>query len=225
MYSEKLIEIFSEQQDEAQAKPMGKYMKHHFLFLGIKTPERKVLLRKFYEETGILNESELPLTFIQECWSLSYREYHYAVLSVLARRPKWLNEGHVPLLKELVTTNSWWDSVDTLASNIIGPFFRDRHPLAIQVTEEWKTDENLWLRRAAILYQLKYKLDTDEELLYEIIRLNRKDNQFFIQKAIGWALREYSKTNPDSVKRFIEETDLARLSVREGLKYIDLEKE
>ncbi|WP_280771070.1 DNA alkylation repair protein [Salipaludibacillus daqingensis] len=224
MYTEKLIEIFSKHQDEAQAKPMEKYMKHHFSFLGIKTPERKILLKKFYHETTILQEKELPISFIREAWSLPYREYHYAVLSVLAKRPKWLTEDHVVLLEELVTTNAWWDSVDTLATNIIGPFLHDKLELTEQTMSSWKNHDNMWLRRTAILYQLKYKHTTDEERLYEIIKQNSSDNEFFIQKAIGWALREYSKTNPESVKRFIEKTDLSSLSVREGLKHIHREK-
>ncbi|PYZ91617.1 DNA alkylation repair protein [Salipaludibacillus keqinensis] len=223
MCTDILVDIFSKNRDVDQAKSMEKYMRHHFSFLGIKTPQRKILLRKFYDRSGILKESDLPLTFIKEAWALPEREYHYAVLSLLVRRPQWLKEEHLPLLEELIKTNAWWDSVDTLASNIIGPFLRGKPVLTEKAVDKWKIHDNMWLRRTAILHQLKYKQHTNEELLYQVILLNRTEKEFFIQKAIGWALREYSKTNPVSVKAFIESEQLAPLSVREGLKHLKRE--
>ncbi|MCE7791367.1 DNA alkylation repair protein [Salipaludibacillus sp. CUR1] len=224
MYLKKLVYLFEKNRNTGQAKPMAEYMKLHFPFLGIKTPERKVLLRQFFNETGILKEKELPITFLKDIWVLPEREYHYAVLTVLAAKPEWLEEKHLPFLEELITTQSWWDTVDTLASNIVGPFFI-RHPgLEEEAAEKWKSHENMWLRRTAILYQLKYKERTNQERLFHIIRLNSRDKEFFIKKAIGWALREYSKTNPRPVASFIDNEKLEPLSKREGMKHIYRQK-
>lgn len=224
MYIDRLKIIFSGKRDKEQAEPMERYMKNQFPFLGIKTPERKVLLRQFYKETGILQEECLPEAFIREAWALPEREYHYAALTVLARQPGWLKEQHIPLLEELITTNAWWDSVDTLATAIAGPFLADKDGLRKRIISSWETHDNMWLRRTAILHQLKYKHDTDEKALFRIIHLNRDDKEFFIRKAIGWALREYSKTNPEAVQAFLAREPLSPLSVREGLKHINRQK-
>jgi 3-methyladenine DNA glycosylase AlkD len=124
-------------------------------------------------------------------------------------------------MEQLITTKSWWDTVDAIAPKAVGKI-ADKFPEVVPETiDGWATHDYMWLKRAAILFQLKYKQKTDEELLYQYIRQNAASKEFFIQKAIGWALREYSKTNPASVKKFIEGQPLAPLSVREGSKYLD----
>lgn len=224
MYISRLKIIFSGNRDKETAEPMERYMKKRFPFLGIKTPERKLLLQQFYKETGILQEENLPESFIRDAWALPEREYHYAALTVLARQPGWIEEKHLPLLEELITTNAWWDSVDTLATAIVGPFLAHNNELRKRVIRSWEAHDNMWLRRTAVLHQLKYKQDTDEEDLFRIIHINRADDEFFIRKAIGWALREYSKTRPEEVEAFIAKESLSPLSVREGLKHINRNK-
>ena len=123
-------------------------------------------------------------------------------------------------MEQLITKKSWWDTVDMLAQKQVG-WIAKNHPEVIEETiEKWSVSDHLWLRRSAILFQLKYKENTNEELLYRYIIINAESEDFFIQKAIGWALREYSKTNPQSVRDFIANHQLAKLSVREGSKYI-----
>lgn len=131
-----------------------------------------------------------------------------------------MDNDHIPLLEWLITTKSWWDTVDALATKSVGAVAK-KYPETIPETiEGWAYGEHLWLRRTAILFQLKYKAETDEELLYRYIEQNADSKEFFIQKAIGWVLREYSKTDPDSVRNFIETHPLAKLSIREGSKYL-----
>ncbi|MCD8509439.1 MAG: DNA alkylation repair protein [Bacillus sp. (in: Bacteria)] len=224
MYVEALQKLFESQRNEDNAIPMVAYMKNHFPFLGIKTPERKRLLKQFYLETNLLSEERLPQDFLQEVWSLPEREYQYAVLGIIMRRPRWLLPEHTPWLTELITTKSWWDTVDTLASNIVGELFFWEPQLIDTYIPRWKSHDNLWLRRTVILFQLKYKQKTDVDLLFHLIHINKEDEDFFIRKAIGWALREYSKTDPTAVEEFIHKEKLSTLSVREGMKHIDRER-
>ena len=123
-------------------------------------------------------------------------------------------------MQKLITTKSWWDTVDSLAPNAVGQLAKDFPEVKEEVIESWAYGNHLWLRRAAILYQLKFKGGTEESRLYRYIVQNATSREFFIQKAIGWALREYSKTNPESVRLFIQEQELPKLSIREGSKYI-----
>ncbi|UCZ53096.1 DNA alkylation repair protein [Bacillus shivajii] len=223
MYVKKLKERLEPHANKENARPMEKYMKNHFPFLGIKSPELKQHLKAFFHETGILKEKEIKIEVIEELWNLPEREYQYAALNILYRKRKLLHDNHVPLLQTLVTTKSWWDTVDTIASNIIGSLFLKESELNDMYVPLWSSHENLWLRRTAILYQLKYKEQTDAKRLFQVIQLNSHSDEFFIQKAIGWALREYSKTAPETVESFIEKEQLSKLSVREGLKHIKRE--
>ena len=199
---------------------MTKYMKNHFPFLGIKSPIRKELEKVFFKETGILKEP-FDQEFILELWEKDEREYQYMALTYIEKSLKKLQKGDLALMERLVLEKSWWDTVDAIAAKAVGKI-AEKFPEIIEETiDDWAEHDNMWLRRTAILFQLKYKEITDEERLYRYIRSNSDSKEFFIQKAIGWALREYSKTNPSSVKQLINENSLAPLSVREGSKYVD----
>ncbi|MBS4190002.1 DNA alkylation repair protein [Bacillus sp. FJAT-49705] len=214
-----LVDLIEQKRNREKAIPMENYMKNHFPFLGIKSPERSQLMKLFYQESGILKKS-FQEDFVIALWEKDEREYQYAALDYIGRSLKKLDKQHLPLMKKLIMTKPWWDTVDLLASNPVGAIAAN-HPEVIQeVIDTWAYGDHLWLRRTAILFQLKYKERTNEELLYHYIQQNKESNEFFIQKAIGWILREYSKTNPTSVKAFIESTPLPKLSVREGSKYI-----
>ena len=211
--------LFEENRNLENADAMEKYMKNHFSFLGIKKPLRAELEKKFYEQTALAKDP-FQEEFIRTLWKMPEREYQYAALGYLDKFSKKLVPDDLSLLKELITTKSWWDTVDTLAAKPVGMMgakFPDTIPAEMDI---WAVSDNIWLRRTAILFQLKYKKETDEQRLFTYIRQNAGSKEFFIQKAIGWALREYSKTNPDSVKKFIESTELAALSRREGSKYL-----
>lgn len=213
-----LSALYEENRNEENAGPMKKYMKDHFPFLGIKSPLRKELEKQFFKETEIL---KVPFNkdFVMGLWEKAEREFHYTAITYTGKFIKKLPKDMIPFLEKLITNKSWWDSVDSIAP-LIGELAR-RYPEVIEETiDGWSIDDNFWLRRTAILFQLKYKQETNEDLLYDYIVKNSDSKEFFIQKAIGWALREYSKTNPVSVKAFIEGNQLAPLSVREGSKYL-----
>lgn len=210
---------FYSQQNQELAVPMAKYMKNHFPFIGIKKPERTKLLRLFYNQTGILKEPFNP-QWLKILWEQREREFQYAGLDYLERSLKKLDETHIGLLEELIIKKSWWDTVDALATKSVGAIAQKSPNVIEEKIEGWAYGEHLWLRRTAILFQLKYKGETNEGLLYRYIKQNADSKEFFIQKAIGWALREYSKSQPESVKRFINTCPLAPLSVREGSKYL-----
>ena len=214
-----LRKLFENEKNEEQAVAMARYMKNQFPFYGIKTPERRKCMSTFFRETGIL---ALPLSheFCLKLWDMPEREWQNAALDYLANYIGKLEVKDLPLLKTLITTKSWWDTVDMIASKLVGDLVL-RNPDLIDTTmNDWVIHNNIWLRRTAILFQLTYKGQTNEKFLYEYIKKNADSKEFFIQKAIGWALREYSKINPDSVALFIKTTELAPLSRREGSKYI-----
>ncbi|MBT2736112.1 DNA alkylation repair protein [Neobacillus sp. C211] len=214
-----LTQLFEENRNEENSEPMKKYMKDHFPFLGIKKPQRSVLEKQFFQETGILKEP-FNQDLIRELWAKEEREYQYTALVYMEKSLNKLEKTDLPFMEELITTKSWWDTVDAIAPKPVGKIAEKFPEVAAETINGWAIDDNLWLRRAALLFQLKYKGKTNEELLYQYIRQNADSKEFFIQKAIGWVLREYSKTNPASAKGFIEGTKLAPLSVREGSKYL-----
>ncbi len=216
-------ELYEAHANPKNAGPMKKYLKDNFEFYGIKTPERKVLYKVFLEKWGLPRLEDLP-EIIKELWDLPQREYQYFALYLLERIFKKAGPGIIELCEYLVVRKSWWDTVDGIAGRLVGPLFQ-RHPALIKpYTGKWLESGNIWLQRAAILFQLHYKDKTDEKLLFDSIHMLSPAKEFFIQKAIGWALREYSKTYPERVKKFVQETSLAPLSKREALKVINKNK-
>ncbi len=206
--------------DAAQAQRMAKYMRDQFAFLGIPSPERKALTREIFQALGVLNEPiDAPL--VRALWNLPEREYQYAALDYLNRQRKKLQPTHADLIKHCVTAKSWWDTIDPL-SHAAGALVQ-KHPVALARVEAWSTHENFWLRRIAILHQLAFKRDTNQERLFRYVLLNAHDAEFFIRKAIGWALREYSYSSPDAVKAFVHdhERELSSLSKKEALKALE----
>lgn len=216
---ELLASLFEQNRNEENAGPMEKYMKGHFPFLGIKKPLRAQLEKQFFKETGILKE-DFQQDFVWTLWQKEEREYQYTALVYLEKSLKKLGKADLPFMEKLIMTKSWWDTVDGIAPKPVGEIAARFPEVIAETIDGWAVNDYMWLRRAAILFQLKYKQGTDAELLYRYIRENADSKEFFIQKAIGWALREYSKTNPSLVKAFIAGAHLAPLSVREGSKYL-----
>nr|WP_263324083.1 DNA alkylation repair protein [Neobacillus sp. Marseille-Q6967] len=216
---ELLTSLLEKQRNEENAGYMSRYMKNHFPFFGIKTPERREIEKQFFAETGILKEP-FNQEFVWVLWQMEEREYQNIALDYIEKSLKKLVKEDLPFIEKLITTKSWWDTVDVLGPKAAGAIAQ-KYPEVIEETiDGWAANENMWVRRAAILFQLKYKQKTNDTLLFEYILKNADSKEFFIQKAIGWALREYSKTNPEAVGHFIENNKLAPLSVREGSKYL-----
>ncbi|MCA1321790.1 DNA alkylation repair protein [Bacillus tianshenii] len=218
-YKTSILHAFHTQSNREHKDPMEKYMRNHFPFLGIRTPERKDILRRFLLENGkpALEWLEPLVIFL---YSQPEREFHYAALAMIDIHIKKLDADFLPLLEKLIVTNSWWDTIDHIAPKHVGAILlKDKKAIA-DYPDRWIEDDYFWLQRSAILFQLKYKLKTDEDKLFELIKRRKDSKEFFIQKAIGWALREYSKTAPDAVTTFIQNNELAPLSKREGMKHV-----
>jgi 3-methyladenine DNA glycosylase AlkD len=218
-YLQALKALLEQQANPEAAGAMSQYMRNQFPFLGIKSPQQKALFKQFIDEQGLPKPSQVePL--MRELWDWPQREYQYVALSFLGKFQKQLTPQHLPLFKDLIVTKSWWDTVDVLASHSVGKVLL-QHPESREAAiAPWRQSDNLWLRRTTLLFQLSYKAKTDEALLFELIQENQASKEFFIQKAIGWALREYSKTDPKAVKAFVGASDLAPLSQREAMKWM-----
>ena len=213
-----LMDDFLNNKNEQQAVSMIAYMRDQFLFLGIPTPLRKKLCREYFKTAK--NLKIMDWDFIRACWDNPYRELQYVVVDYLIVMQTFLTPNDVPGIKELALTKSWWDTIDGL-DRIIGNIALS-YPDVNNTLLAWSVDENIWLRRIAIDHQLLRKDKTNAKLLGKIIVNNLGSNEFFINKAIGWSLRDYSKTNPEWVKCFIEKhkEQLAPLSIKEASKYI-----
>jgi len=214
-----ILEEYRQNREPLNAAPMAKYMRSQFAFLGITRTKRDQLQKGFLQatrRTGIIDWD-----FVKQCWDLPEREYQYLAIDYLGALCKHLQPPDMQRLENLIISRSWWDTVDLIAARLVGGLYA-RHPRELRNTiYGWSEGDNLWLRRSAILFQLKYKHNTDTELLGRIIAQNSSSQEFFIDKAIGWALREYSKTDPAWVRDFMASHDLSRLSRREGSKYLN----
>jgi len=187
-----IFEIFRKAANPERAAPMSAYMREQFPFLGISTAERKRLSGDFLKSK---RRGPVDWEFVFRCWEQPEREFQYLAIDYLEKAAPALTPRDVPKLRELIVTKSWWDTVDGL-DKIVGGIAL-RYPEVNETLLAWSTDENIWLRRAAIDHQRHRKDKTDTALLEKILVNNLGQTEFFINKAIGWALRDYSKTNPD----------------------------
>jgi len=219
-YLRPLVELFSYHANAENADAMQKYMRDHFVFYGIKAPRRKVTSKLFIKKFG-LPPAEQALEFIQATWKHPQREMQYFGMETIEKLTKNLSqETFQQIIEHTTTQKSWWDTVDFVASHLAGKFF-DIYPAQIvPVTQQWMASDHLWLQRVCLLFQLNYKDKTNEGLLFDFAKSLRKSDEFFIQKAIGWALRQYAKIAPENVQQFVTETPLAKLSKKEALKHL-----
>jgi len=217
---EDLETAFKENSNPENAFAMAKYMRNHFSFFGIKTDERRDIFKAIWNENKqevAENTKEIAL----KLFTKKQRELHLCAIEILIKQLKGnYKKGDIQLIEKLIITNSWWDSVDTIAKNILGQYLLENPLETEKVIERFSNSENMWLNRSAILFQLGYKQKTNFELLKSECEKHKNSNEFFIQKAIGWALREFGKTNPKAVKNFVTNTNLKPLSTKEALKNI-----
>ena len=214
---EEVFRLFRENANEETAVQMSAYMRDQFPYLGLQTPVRRKLSSAFIKAAK--KELQVDWEFVGRCWELE-REFQYLALDYLQAISARLAFDDIVRLRELALTKSWWDTIDSLDS-IIGNMAQ-RFPEVKGIMLTWSTDENFWLRRIAIDHQLQCAERTDTALLEQIIVNNLGQKEFFINKAIGWSLRDYSKTNPEWVRDFIarHQEKLAPLSIREASKYL-----
>ena len=214
-----LISDLEENRNELLAVSMERYMQDKFRFLGVRGATRTEIYKKYFPEAR--KSKVIDWNFIETCWNKEEREFQYVVVYYLKAMQKFLKREDISRLKYLIVTKSWWDTVDLLVK-VVGSLVI-RIEGYDQIMLEWSKDSNIWLRRVAILHQLSFKEKVDEIILDKILVNNLGDSEFFINKAIGWALRDYSKSNPEWVTKFIEKNreNMANLSLREASKYLD----
>ena len=213
-----LITELEEKRNELLAVSMERYMQDKFRFLGVRGATRTEIYKKYFPEAR--KSKAIDWDFIENCWNKEEREFQYVVVYYLKAMQKFLKREDISRLKYLIVTKSWWDTIDLLAK-VVGSLVIHIKGYD-KIMQEWSKDSNIWLRRVAILYQLSLKDKVDKQVLDKILVNNLGDSEFFINKAIGWALRDYSKYNPEWVREFIKKNkeNMANLSIREASKYI-----
>lgn len=219
-FIESLENAFLEKSNSDNAFAMAKYMRNQFLFFGIKTDDRRSIFKTIWKE----NQQEVTKSSRTIAWSLftkPQRELQYCGIEILIKQLKNNYKiEDIQLIEKLIVTNSWWDSVDTISKYILGEYLLE-HPSETEKTiERFSNANNMWLNRSAILFQLGYKQKTNFDFLKSECEKHKNSTEFFIQKAIGWALREYSKTNPEVVINYLIHTNLKKLSQKEAKKHI-----
>jgi len=209
---------YAENASSENAMAMEKYMKNLFPFLGLKTDTRRALLKIALakHKTEVKNNvREIALIL----YAKPQREFHYTAIEILMKELKNdFKKDDIILIEQLVITNSWWDSVDTIAKYLVGGYLQRYPEETKKIIGKFSDSENMWLNRSALIFQLGYKKDTNVALLFSECEKHRHSKEFFIQKAIGWALREYIKTDAETVKNFVSTAKLKPLSTREALK-------
>lgn len=200
---------------------MAAYMKDRFKFFGIPTPQRRVLTRAILADIGREPDPEWLMQLAEALWLRDERECQYAATDLLVKHANRLVPEQEPRLARLVCDKSWWDTVDALAARVYGALVCNA-PSLLPVLDGYASNENLWLRRVAILYQLHYAVDTDLTRLSATLAANLQHPDFFIRKAMGWALRQYARTEPDWVRAWLATQGAAvpALTRREASKHL-----
>lgn len=211
--------------DPERAAGQQRYMKSTMPFLGLTSPQRRELVRPLLADPGLRLETRAELErAVRILWDgARFREERYAALDLLRHRAyrAWRDPGLMPLVEDLVVTGAWWDLVDEL-SNVVGEVLLvDPEGEGLRM-RDWAERDDLWLRRSAIISQLRHRERTDTDLLASVIEVNVDDREFFVRKAIGWALRQYARTDPEWVRAFVDRhvDRMSGLSRREALKHL-----
>ena len=218
-YLRPLQELFAAHADPAIAAGQAAYMKNKFEFFGIKTTDRRALMRGFFKEHGRPGTDRLE-EVVRSAWTQKQREFHYAGMEIFTHAARQLGPEFLPLAEHMILHHSWWDTVDHIAVHGVGAILL-RHPQIIRSTNDrYMKSGELWLQRTALIFQLQYKEKTDRKLLFDNITGLADHKDFFIRKGIGRALRQYARTDPKAVKEFVSTTPLSPLSVREAMKHL-----
>jgi len=212
---------FQKNENEKIALEQKAYMRNQFEYYGLKAPERRKIQAPFLVKKYLSEKRELH-KIVKILWEKPQRDYQYFSQELVFKYVKQLEKDDMSLFEYMVTHKSWWDTIDFIAVKLMGAYFK-MYPEEIEVyIEKWLKSNNIWLQRCALLFQLKYKEGLDTNLLKYVINSLLGSKEFFINKAIGWVLREYSRTNPKWVREFVDKTELNPLSRREALRLMTL---
>lgn len=217
-YLAALAETYKQNAIKTDAPVMEAYMKNHFKFYGLKSPLRKTLTKNHVKQFGILSYNDLSAV-VRQAYEQPYRELHYFAMDLLEVHRKNLQKKDIDLVRWMILHQSWWDSVDFIATRGAGALVQ-KFPELATTMDAWSIDKNMWLRRVAILHQMKFKQQTDTQRLFAYCVQNAADKEFFIQKAMGWALREYVYIDPKAVINFLKAYQMPNLTVREAKKHL-----
>jgi 3-methyladenine DNA glycosylase AlkD len=207
--------------DPSKAVPMAEYMKTDTPFYGVQKAGRTRITRELKRRFPPDNR-EGYTGLVRSLWSLPHREEKYIALAYARAFDVYVDAASMPLFKTLIVEGAWWDFVDEAATKLVGGALQKEPASVTPIMASWIADEDLWLRRTSIICQLGRKASTNRELLEHACIANLSDTEFFIRKAIGWSLREYAKTDPHWVRRFVEthSDEMSGLSVREATKHL-----
>lgn len=195
------------------------YMRNQFEFFGIKATERREIQKPFFVKEFLPKKDELD-NIVIALWEKPQRDYQYFSQELAYKYLNQFEEKDIALFEYMVTHKSWWDTVDFIAAKLMGEYFKKFPEQRTVYVKKWIDSKNIWLQRCALLFQLKYKENLDTVLLSSTINSLLGSKEFFINKAIGWILRELSKTNPIWVAEFAGKTALSNLSKKEALRLI-----
>ena len=220
MDTAQLLQAFSKAADKTRASDMMRYMKNISPFLGIPRPIRDDIQKSWIAHMKTCDWKVQQKTAI-DFWNTDTREHQYAAMDMLVKCKAWNHADSITLFEQLILQKSWWDTVDLIAAKLVGPYylkFPDKRNALIQ---RWMDSGNMWLQRTCLIFQLGYKEKTDFDLLRACIIPLLDSREFFIQKAIGWALRQYARSAPSKVLEFANSYPLKPLSRREALKHFE----
>lgn len=212
---------FQRKKNDKIALEQKAYMRNQFEFYGIKAQERREIQKPFLVKEHLPEKSKLH-KIVSSLWSKSQRENQLFAQELVQKYVKQFEKGDMALLEFMVTNKSWWDTVDFIACNLMGAYFKKYPEEKMMYVDKWLSSNNIWLQRSALLFQLKYKNELDKKILSYCISSLLGSREFFINKAIGWILRQYSRTNPDWVLEFVNKTALNSLSKREALRLLNV---
>lgn len=218
--TQEIFNIFNEHRNDSLIPGMKAYMKDKFEFFGIKAPIRKEISKSILKECKSLSKIE-TIELCKELFNYPQRELHYLTCDILIQNTKSkLTKDDIHWIEYFIVTNSWWDTVDSIAPKIVGAYLKKFPEERKTCVNKWINSENIWLVRSSILFQLKYKDKTDLRFAFEVIHRTCNTKEFFINKAIGWLLRENAKRVPDLIETFVNENEslLSGLTKREALK-------
>lgn len=213
--------MFEANGNNDNALAMKAYMRDQFEFYGIKANERRSIFRQAISQHKEEVKKDCR-NIAKQLYRSKYRECHMCAMEIIAKElKKNFTKNDILLIEFLITENAWWDTVDFIAKHILGQYLKLFPEKIDAVIDNFSNSDNLWLNRSTILFQLGYKEETDAKRLFQQCRLFKDSDEFFLRKAIGWALREYAKTNPEAVLEFVNTTPLKPLSRTEAIRNIN----
>lgn len=219
-YFAELTRAFEKNTDPVKAAGYKAYMRNKSEYYGLPSPLRRQLLKDFIVASGYPPYTQLE-EMVHYAWEQPQREWQYVALEITEKFVKKADKNLIGLAEWMITNKSWWDTVDFVAPNIAGTLFEKYPEIKMEYLERWMQSGNLWLQRSCLIHQLRYNKTTDSALLFNLCERLAAHPDFFIRKAIGWSLRQYSKSNPETVLDFVNSRGLSNLSRKEALKVIN----